>query len=186
MAKVEILAPFLLSFEGGFVNDPMDKGGATNKGVTLSTWRSVGCDKDLDGDIDIDDLRLISDDDVISRVLKPYYWDAVKADLIVDQSVANMIADWAYNSGAVTAAKQIQRLVGVTADGKIGTQSLSAINRLNPQTLFNSLKNARLAFLNGIVARKPDQQRFLKGWTRRVESIQYRRLVLNNGSIRQF
>ena len=31
------LAPFILSFEGGFVNDKDDHGGTTNKGVTIST-----------------------------------------------------------------------------------------------------------------------------------------------------
>lgn len=38
MASVEKLAPFILKWEGGFVNDPDDLGGATNKGVTLSTY----------------------------------------------------------------------------------------------------------------------------------------------------
>ena len=56
MADVMKLAPFILSFEGGFVNDPDDRGGATNKGVTIATWRKVGYDKDGDGDIDFNDL----------------------------------------------------------------------------------------------------------------------------------
>ncbi len=59
MAKIEILSPFILSFEGGYVNHPNDKGGPTNKGVTIATWRRVGYDKDGDGDIDVDDLRLL-------------------------------------------------------------------------------------------------------------------------------
>ena len=42
MAKIDILAPFILSYEGGFVNDPLDRGGATNMGVTIATWKSVG------------------------------------------------------------------------------------------------------------------------------------------------
>ena len=38
MANVEKLVPFILKWEGGFVNDPDDLGGATNKGVTLATY----------------------------------------------------------------------------------------------------------------------------------------------------
>lgn len=55
MADVRKLLPFILKWEGEFVNDPLDKGGATNKGVTIATWRNVGYDKDGDGDIDVDD-----------------------------------------------------------------------------------------------------------------------------------
>lgn len=53
MADVRKLAPFILKWEGGFVNDPDDLGGATNMGVTIGTWKSCGYDKDGDGDIDI-------------------------------------------------------------------------------------------------------------------------------------
>ena len=60
MANINILSPFILSWEGGFVNDPHDRGGATNRGVTIATWRQVGYDKDGDGDIDVDDLKLIT------------------------------------------------------------------------------------------------------------------------------
>jgi lysozyme family protein len=37
MARIELLAPFILKWEGGFVNDPVDLGGATNMGVTVGT-----------------------------------------------------------------------------------------------------------------------------------------------------
>ena len=38
MADVRKLAPFILKWEGGFVNDPDDLGGATNMGVTIGTY----------------------------------------------------------------------------------------------------------------------------------------------------
>lgn len=73
MAKIDVLLPFILKWEGGFANDPADAGGATNKGVTIATWRNVGYDKDGDGDIDVQDLKLLSNADVRDRVLKPHF-----------------------------------------------------------------------------------------------------------------
>ena len=36
MANFDLYFPTLLKHEGGYVNDPKDKGGATNLGVTLA------------------------------------------------------------------------------------------------------------------------------------------------------
>ena len=75
MADVDKLLPFILAWEGKLVDDPDDRGGDTNMGVTLKTWRSVGYDKDGDGDIDVDDLKSLTPEDVRDKVLKPHYWD---------------------------------------------------------------------------------------------------------------
>ena len=122
MANVNQLAPFILKWEGGFVNDPADLGGATNMGVTIGAWKSCGYDKDGDGDIDVDDLRLLTREDVVNRVLKPHYWDRWKADDIKSQSVANILVDWVWASGA-HGIKIPQRLLGVSVDGIIGTDT---------------------------------------------------------------
>jgi lysozyme family protein len=68
-------------------------------GVTIGTWKSCGYDKDGDGDIDVDDLHLLTREDVVNRVLKPHYWDRWKADEIKSQSVANILVDWGVTIG---------------------------------------------------------------------------------------
>lgn len=50
MANLDVLAPFIFSFEGVYGNDPIDRGGATKYGVTIATWKRLGYDKDRDGD----------------------------------------------------------------------------------------------------------------------------------------
>lgn len=178
MADIKILAPFILSYEGGFVNDPADRGGATNMGVTIGTWRSVGYDKDGDGDIDVDDLRKLTRDDVIERVMRPHYWNRWKADLIRSQSLANILVDWVWASG-VNGIKIPQRLLGVKDDGIVGPKTLEALNARDPQRLFSQIRASREEFIRGIVARNPSQKRFEAGWLRRLGGIRFGSLVLN-------
>lgn len=173
MAKVELLVPFILRWEGGFVDDPLDLGGATNMGVTIGTWRQVGYDKDGDGDIDVDDLRLLTPDDVVNRVLKPHYWDRWKADNIINQSVANILVDWVWASGA-HGIKRPQKILGVDVDGIVGKKTLSALNRYADQrALFEKIKADRVAFINEIVRKRPANKRFERGWLNRLNDIKY-------------
>lgn len=185
MAKIDILAPFILSFEGGFVNDPLDRGGATNKGVTIATWRSVGYDKDGDGDIDVDDLKLISEKDAVDRVMKPHYWNRWKADRIASQSLANILVDWVWASGA-NGIKIPQRLLGVTPDGIVGEKTLAALNSVPPHRFFDKVKSSRIEFIENFISKNPSQARFRKGWMRRLNSIGYGWLRYNDGSIHKF
>ena len=93
MAKAEVLFKIIRKWEGGWSDHKNDKGGKTNMGIILSTWRSCGYDKDGDGDIDADDLRLITPEDVFN-IFKKYYWDRYQADFIHSQSIANICVDW--------------------------------------------------------------------------------------------
>lgn len=172
MANIDNLAPFILRWEGGFVNDPVDKGGATNMGVTIGTWRSVGYDKDGDGDIDVDDLHLLDKEDVIERVLRPHYWNRWRADEILNQSVANILVDWVWASGT-HGIKRPQRILGVTPDGIVGPKTLAAVNSMDPMELHFRIKNDRIKFIDEICQRDPSQERFRKGWMNRINALVY-------------
>ena len=172
MANVNQLAPFILKWEGGFVNDPADLGGATNMGVTIGAWKSCGYDKDGDGDIDVDDLRLLTREDVVNRVLKPHYWDRWKADDIKSQSVANILVDWVWASGA-HGIKIPQRLLGVSVDGIVGPKTLAAVNARNPRELFDMIKIARFDFIEDICRKRPANSKFKRGWMNRINDIAY-------------
>lgn len=189
MANVDILLPFILKWEGGFVNDPADSGGATNKGVTIGTWRNVGYDKDGDGAIDVQDLKMLTNQDVRDRVLKPHYWNRWKADEIQSQMVANILVDWVWASGKHGIVIP-QRILGVKQDGIVGAKTLMAVNFADPHHLFEAIFNERVKFLHSIVessiaryerkiGRKATEaeklkytnKRFLKGWMNRLNDL---------------
>lgn len=177
MAKIETLWPFILSWEGGFANVPGDRGGATKYGVTISTWKAQGYDKDGDGDIDIDDLRLITPQDAM-EICRKNFWNRWKADQINDQSLANLLVDWLWGSGkyGITIPQQ---LLGVKADGIVGAKTIAALNAQDPKTFFFKLWQRRKKYLNDICANRPTNYKFLKGWLRRLQGVQYGSLTLN-------
>lgn len=166
MADPKKLMPFILKFEGGFVNDPVDKGGATNKGVTIATFRQF-----YGQNATVADLKAISDEQWLN-IFKSGYWNPWKADFMREQSVANIVVDWAWASGTKTSIRQVQKILGVTADGIVGSQTLCAINTADPSVLFGRIKAARIKFVEDIVARSPNQIKFLKGWKNRINAIQ--------------
>lgn len=173
MADVKLLSPIILKWEGGYVNHPNDKGGPTNKGVTIATWRKVGYDKDGDGDIDIDDLKLLSNDDVVNRVLKPSYWDRWKADQINNQSIANIVVDWVWGSGS-WGIKFPQRILDIKDDGIVGSKTLAAMNDYPDQSeLFKKLWLRRKQHFEDIVKADLTQAVFLKGWLNRLNDFKY-------------
>jgi lysozyme family protein len=173
MADISFLAPKILKWEGLFVDDPLDRGGATNMGVTIGTWRRVGYDKDGDGDIDVDDLRLLTKEDVVNRVLKPAYWDKWRADDIDNQSIADLLVDWVWGSG-VWGIRYPQRVLGVRDDGVVGPVTLAAVNGYPDQReLFGRLWERRRLHFESIVVKDSSQGRFLRGWLNRLEDFKY-------------
>lgn len=177
MADSKKLVPFILSWETDkYTNNKKDKGGPTKYGITLATWRRVGYDKNGDGVLNEEDVKLLTKDD-FHRVFKQNFWNACKADKIQDQSVANMLVDFAYNSGVKRAATYLQLTLGITADGIIGNKTLFAINKSNGKRLFERFKKTREDYLKSIA--KGEQKDFLDGWLRRLSYITYEHLKLN-------
>ncbi len=172
MAQIDKLIPIILKWEGGYVNDPADRGGPTNKGVTLKTWQAFGYDKTGDDVIDVNDLKLITCEEVIKTILKPHYWDLWRADEIHSQALANILVDWVWGSGppGITIP---QGILGVKQDGIVGEKTLRALNEYpDPEELFNKIKQTRRAHFNLICLNRPANKRFLKGWLNRFGGFQ--------------
>lgn len=168
MANVEKLAPFILKWEGGFVNDPDDLGGATNKGVTLSTYMQY-CRKKGYPVPTVERLKNLSDREW-TEILKTMYWDRWKADQIESQSVANIVVDWIWASGNY-GIKIPQKLLGVTVDGIVGPKTIDSVNSRNPRELFDMIKIARFDYIEDICRKRPANNKFKRGWLNRINDF---------------
>ena len=165
------------------MNDPVDKGGATNMGVTLATWRTVGYDKNRDGIIDSADVKLLTHDEA-KAVCKRFYWDAWQADKICNQSVAEILVDWVWGSGKWGIIIP-QRILNLNQDGVVGPITLAAVNNADSKKLHASIVEARKQFLNDIIYKDVvDKQRNYRNKTGRPMS-QQQTLTLTNEKFRR-
>jgi hypothetical protein len=150
----------VLKHEGGFVNHPKDPGGMTNLGVTKASWEAF-----LNRDVTETEMRGLTPD-VVKPFYKTMYWDKIKGDQL-PAGVDYAAYDLAVNSGVGRAAKYLQEIAGVVADGMIGPKSLEAIKACDPEEMVDALCDMRLAFLK----RLPTFDTFGKGWSRRVAEV---------------
>jgi len=165
MASFDLYTPTLKRWEGGFVNDPDDAGGATNMGVTLATYRKYyGSNKT------VSDLKRITPDEW--KTIMRRYWDRCNADRIENQSIAEIFVDWYVNAG-YGALTKTQAALGLKADSIIGSKSLERLNAEPKAETFALIKAARLGYYNNLVKQKPVYKKFIKGWTNRVESFKF-------------
>lgn len=150
----------VLRHEGGFVHHPKDPGGATNKGITLATYRRY-----INPSGSISDLKKITPAQV-EKVYKEQFWDEVAGDLL-PSGVDYAVFDFAVNSGPSRAIRHLQMAVNVEPDGKIGAVTLAAVMKADKAETINRICNTRLQFKK----RLKTWATFGKGWSRRVADV---------------
>ena len=179
MADYRKIIPFLLSFEGGYVNDPSDSGGETNKGVTWATYEAY-CFRVLNVKPTHQHFKTLTDDEV-GRFFKLLYWDELNGDNIPSQAIAEMVSDWAYNSGERIAAKELQRCLymdfgfPLMIDGDIGPKTIAAISQADEKTFAEKYTERRMAYYDGLAERRPKDKKYIKGWLNRAVGL-YKKL----------
>lgn len=167
MACSELLVPFILQWEGGFANNPLDRGGATNRGVTLATFRQF-----YGSGRTVHDLRAMTDEQWM-HIFRTGYWERWQADRIASQSLADILVDWVWASGTHGITRP-QKILGVEPDGIVGEKTLAALAAREPEGLFHQLHADRIAFVEGIVRENPSQEVFLQGWKNRINALVWR------------
>ena len=170
MADFNLFLPMLLRFEGGYVDNPADPGGETNKGVTMAVFS-----RSAHGLLGVEptsaNLKALTDAQA-GILYKNLYWDKMQGDSIALQDLANIVCDFYVNAGthATSILQQVLNGMGaqVVVDGSIGTASLQAMAALSQEAIYDNYKKARINYYQQLGGRYP---MFLKGWLARVAAF---------------
>ena len=155
---------FVLRWEGGFVNDPNDHGGRTNKGVTqrvYDAWRASQGQP-------VADVEKISDSEV-SAIYAQNYWRKTICDAL--QSHIDLVQfDTAVNMGPNRAVKILQQAIGVDPDGHFGPATKQACDSCAAPDTTAHYCDIREALYRHF-AEAPGQDRVLAGWLNRLNAV---------------
>lgn len=162
---IDFLNNFVLNEEGRYyTDDPDDPGGATDYGITQSSFDSYCQKKGLT----THDVKTLTEQEI----------EAVYSDLWASASCDKMASpvdmvhyDYCVNAGITQASISMQRVLRIMMDGVIGPQTVATIERWDPKELSASLLSERARFYNALVTEKPELGKYLQGWLDRVEAL---------------
>lgn len=174
----------VIKHEGYYANVAGDKGGETYMGVARNLhtdwegWKIIDSYKEMFGSIKrntkIDNPQLTS---LVKEFYRKTFYDKYKIESINSGSLQEIIFDWCVNSGywgSCGVQKVLNRFFDceLKLDGIIGNQTIVAINSCESESLFNTIKTARIYYYH-VIAQKGQNQKFLKGWLRRIDAIHF-------------
>lgn len=147
--------------EGGYSNDPADKGGETNFGVSKKAYPKLN----------IKNLKR----DQARAIYKQDYWDKIKGDSL-PSDISMVVFDHAVNAGVGNASKHLQLLIGSKkVDGIIGSRTLAQLSRYlvdnSSHDLALKLLDKREWFYKRLAIRDSSQSQHLGSWLGRVNEL---------------
>lgn len=134
---------FVLKYEGGYVNDPDDRGGATNKGITQKVFDAYLTDKRRV----IRDVKYI-DDEEVRDIYYNRYWISAGCHKMTDK-FAIICFDTAVNMGV----SRVGEFLKACQWNDIDVYLLARIRKYNE------------------FAKVKSQQKYLHGWLNRVYAL---------------
>jgi type VI secretion system secreted protein VgrG len=174
MAEFHRAHAFVAKWEGGYVNDPADRGGETIFGISRRAhphwagWKMVDA-----GDRDSEALKRDAE-----KLYRMSYWGPILGDQYPSQKLATLVYQAAVNCGVSTAVRWLQKSLNANGanlkeDGKAGNHTLHAIHEADRESATSKVVEDFKAFQKAHyyeLANKPDQRRFLIGWLNRVNA----------------
>jgi len=178
MTRFESCLCFVLNMEGGLSDDPSDRGGRTNLGITEGTLARARRDG-LAHEGSVDSLTR----EVARAIYEAYFWKPCRCGEM-PAPIDLALFDAAVHMGTTTAARQVQRALNLLGaepplaeDGIVGPRTLAAARGLPEKWRPRAARVAiavRSATLLEIVTRSSSQRRFLAGWLNRLDRLMER------------
>jgi lysozyme family protein len=152
------LAP---KIEGELSMDPDDPGnwtgGEKGKGTLLGTKYGISA-----AQYPHLDIPLLRKEDAIA-IYRRDYWDVIAGDMLPPR-LSLAVFDTAVNQGQGTAAKLLQASLGITADGKVGPETIARARTVEPEdTLVEFLSRRAVRY-----AKSKDFDKDGRGWMARL------------------
>lgn len=173
--KFHKISKIILRHEGGYINDPDDPGGATNKGIAWNTWKAYA-KIDINVEPTLENLKKLSDKDA-EIIYRKRYWEPKYFCKLKNDKVGLMVYDWTITSGG--AAKKIQELLNkefaqkLTVTRRIDISTIDALNNIdNQQKLLERITEIRKSYYKNLVYKNGKAtalKKYLKGWLNRVD-----------------
>jgi len=184
MANFNIAYRRVRRIEGGYAYTSNDRGGETYKGVSRKAnpqwtgWSRIDSHKQTFEGQSIPNGAVLVDDQLDREVVELFrssYWNKVKGDRIHNQRVAEVVFDTYVHSG-IHGLKAVQRALNdigstLSVDGGIGVNTLKVLNSLDAAQVCQSIKARRSLALEALIRKDPTQQKFKKGWDRRLQEF---------------
>jgi lysozyme family protein len=144
----------ILNAEGGFTFDPVDPGGATNKGISWKVWLN-NAENILGVEPNLANLEMLTDDQA-KAMYKTLYWDKIKCEDIADGDLRYMFFDFYVNAGSnaiITLKRTLNNLgYNLALNGSVDDDFINLINNHPNQTaLYNNFKLNRINYYNNLV-----------------------------------
>jgi lysozyme family protein len=157
--------PFILRWEGGFVDDPDDPGGRTNKGVTHQTYNDWRARQGLGPK----DVKLITDDEV-AAIYERDYWLGPRCD-VLRRPLDLAQFDTAVNMGIRRSVRILQSALGCGVDGAFGQATARAAAECDIGATVAEYCRIREGVYRNLAERNPKLAKFLKGWLNRLNAL---------------
>lgn len=171
MNAKDVALGFTLGYEGGWVDDPADRGGETYRGISRKHWPHWLGWEIIDAEKKLEEFpgRLVGNQDLAILVLEFYeknFWEAIHGEELPEK-MAVALFDFAVNSGPVTAIRIMQIVLRVFVDGEVGAKTVKAAHDAGENAVVELLAR-RANFLHEIMVTDPSQTKWAMNWFRRL------------------